>query len=54
MITYLFLELWIAANEFMIHVAGQILEPAFWEGGKLQTSLISFWMKLLADGEKGD
>jgi hypothetical protein len=54
MITYLFLELWIAANELMIYVTGQILETVCWESGELLTSLISFWMKLLADGEKGD
>jgi hypothetical protein len=54
MITNLLLELWVAANEFMIHVAGQILESVCWERGELLTSLISFWMKLLADGEKGN
>jgi hypothetical protein len=54
MITYPFLELWVAANEFMIQVAGQILELVCWKEGKLSTSLISFWMKLHAERERGD
>ena len=52
--TYLFLEIWVSTNKFIIDIAGQILEARHWKGSKLLASLVSLWMKFIADREKGD
>jgi len=52
--TYLFLELWVSSNKFIIDIAGQISEARDWKGSKLLASLVSLWMKFIADREKGD
>ena len=52
--SYLFLEVWVSANQFIIDIAGQIFEARHWKGGKLLTSLVSLWMEFIADREKGD
>ena len=52
--TYLFLELWVLANKFIIDIAGQVPEARQWKSSKLLTSLVSLWMEFIADREKGD
>jgi hypothetical protein len=52
--THILLELWVAAGEFKVYVAGEVLEAGDGEGSELLAGLVSFWMKLLADGEEGD
>ena len=51
---YLFLELWVSANKSIIDIAGQVPEARQWKSSKLLTSLVSLWMKFIADREKGD
>jgi hypothetical protein len=51
--TYFFLELGVSANKFIIDIAGQILEARHWKGSKLLPSLVSLWMKFIADREEG-
>jgi hypothetical protein len=47
-------DLWVSAKKFIIDNAGHVLEVRRWKGSKLLTSLVSLWMKFIADREKGD